>query len=239
MRRAVAASVEFAHAYGVVPVDGRTILGDPARVLIEESFGAALLVLGARGRGAMASTLFGSVSATVAGRAVCPVVVVRRGLESPSAYSGPVVVGVVGGGPTYAVLNFAFDYAARHGVALRAVRCREPTPDYGVRFVARRASEHNRAVHDLVEVLGPWREEYPGVPVEFRVRRAPAVRGLVEESADAGLLVVGARGRHPMIDRMLGSVSQSVLRRAVCPVAVLHGPRRAVGEFVSAREERQ
>ncbi|MDR1998983.1 MAG: universal stress protein [Frankiaceae bacterium] len=51
--------------------------GHPAKALIDASAGARCLVLGSRGRGAIAGALLGSVSAACAAHAHCPVVVVR------------------------------------------------------------------------------------------------------------------------------------------------------------------
>lgn len=52
--------------------------GRPAEVLLEESAGAALLVVGSRGRDAFVGMLLGSVSAHCISHADCPVVVVRE-----------------------------------------------------------------------------------------------------------------------------------------------------------------
>jgi nucleotide-binding universal stress UspA family protein len=66
-----------------VAVDARLVCADPAAALIRESDGAALLVVGSRGRGTARAKMFGSVSRSVIQRARCPVTVVRPGEARP------------------------------------------------------------------------------------------------------------------------------------------------------------
>lgn len=213
-------------------VNGVAIEGNDAHdVLIDESRLAQLLVLGSRRRGMVASTFLGSVSASAAAGAHCPVVVVRGSPNEPSAETGSdgesgrkqVVVGVDSSALSEDVLGFAFEYAARHERDLRAVLCWRPSAEYSTAWLrADEGDEQAEAELQLSTALAGWKENYPQVTVEHHVVRQPATRTLVTESADANLLVVGAHGRHAVLDRMLGSVSQWVLHHATCPVAVVH-----------------
>ena len=60
-----------------VVVQPRVKEGNPAKVLIEQSEDADLLVVGTRGHGGFRGLVLGSVSQHVAGYAKCPVAVVR------------------------------------------------------------------------------------------------------------------------------------------------------------------
>ncbi|MGH3732598.1 MAG: universal stress protein [Acidimicrobiales bacterium] len=60
-----------------VSVTSRVIEGSAFNSLVDESRGAALLVVGTRGHGEVAGLLIGSVSQYCAAHAHCPVVVIR------------------------------------------------------------------------------------------------------------------------------------------------------------------
>ena len=61
----------------LVLVRPRAVEGDPARVLLDASDGADLLVVGSRGHGGFTEALLGSVGQQCVHHARCPVVVVR------------------------------------------------------------------------------------------------------------------------------------------------------------------
>lgn len=73
-----------------VPVHGALVRGDPARALVAHSRGAALLVVGTRGRGHLRHAVLGSAGRAVLRDGCCPLVVIRHdGVPSarPSAAS--------------------------------------------------------------------------------------------------------------------------------------------------------
>ena len=83
------ASVRNVVGEGAVPVSRLVLRGHPARVLLDASEGAGLLVVGSRGRGGFAGMLLGSVSQHVIAQASCPVVVLHdRGVPAPAGPPG-------------------------------------------------------------------------------------------------------------------------------------------------------
>jgi nucleotide-binding universal stress UspA family protein len=69
---------EARSAYPSVPVQPKVVEGSPSRVLVEESQGAELLVVGSRGHGEFPGMLLGSVSQHCVTSAHCAVVVLRN-----------------------------------------------------------------------------------------------------------------------------------------------------------------
>lgn len=61
-----------------VEIEQRVLQGDPARVLVERSAGADLLVVGSRGLGGFTGLVLGSVSTQCAHHSRCPVVIIPK-----------------------------------------------------------------------------------------------------------------------------------------------------------------
>jgi nucleotide-binding universal stress UspA family protein len=195
--------------------------GFPAPVLLAESRAAVMLVIGDRGLGGFGSLVLGSVALHTTAHAACPVLVVR-GTERTS---GPVVVGVDGSAGSAAAVGFAVEEASRRRTELVALHAwgafdflgqDDVLPAYP-RPEASRGEEHRI----LSESLAGWSQRYPDATIQPElVHRHPAA-ALIERSQTAQLLVTGARGRGGFTGLLLGSVSQTVMHHAGCPVAVV------------------
>lgn len=75
-QRILDVAVDAVDATGIAPVERKLATGNPAPTLVDEAKGAALLVVGSRGRGGFTGLLLGSVSQQVAHHAPCPVVII-------------------------------------------------------------------------------------------------------------------------------------------------------------------
>ncbi|USX54398.1 universal stress protein [Lentzea sp. HUAS12] len=204
-----------------VGVQVRIQVGSAAALLERESGSAALVVVGSRGLGGFAGLVLGSVAVTLSGRALCPVVVVRGDDPTPD---GPVVVGVNGGPENRHVLDRAFEEAEVRGTRLVAVHAWQPplrtariAESVGIVW-----SELDTVREALIsQRLDACGDRHPGVEVTVHVVHGSAARRLVEHSAGACLLVVGARGASGIRGVVPGSTSQAVLRHAPCPVLLI------------------
>ena len=201
-----------------VRVAGATEVTSPAEALTEASAQAALVVIGTRGFGRIMGALLGSVAFAVAATAECPVVVVKRDPDDrPVGPDHKVVVGTDGSPSGEAAVDFAAERAHSASAALEIVTStgEHPTADVDTEALRATATSIARSAAERVAAT------HPGVAVTTRVEDSPAERTLVEASADAGLVVVGTRGRGAFKGMVLGSVSHAVIYGAQCPVAVV------------------
>jgi nucleotide-binding universal stress UspA family protein len=193
--------------------------------LVAESRGADLLVLGSLGLGGFAGLLLGSTSVELAGRAACPVVVVRGRAADEPPVDGAIVVGVDGTPVGEAAIAFAFAEASACGAELVAVHAWTDlvleTAFLGGAAVLDFTPLAEQAEEVLGERLAGWQEKYPDVPVTRVVVRERPTDALLRHAEHAQLIVVGSRGRGGFRGLLLGSTSQHLLRHAPCPVVVV------------------
>ncbi|MEW2399450.1 universal stress protein [Streptomyces sp. NPDC046862] len=211
-----------------VKVSGEVLPDDAVSTLLHAGHESFALVTGSRGRGELAGMLLGSVGLTVAARAVCPVVVVRGGERNQRGSFGRVVVGVGDSGHGAAAVRFAFREAEARDCALHAVRAwrrpaHDPVDDLVAEEDAVRVHEE-RAVTRLDEGLRRPARDHPGVEVHRQAVHGPTHRVLLDVSADADLVVVGALRRQGHFGLQLGRVAHALLHHSECPVAVVPQP---------------
>jgi nucleotide-binding universal stress UspA family protein len=209
--------------------------GHTVPLLLFQSRGAQLLVLGSRNppfRSRLKDRLALSVCDRVAGRALCPVAIVRPLRTNPQAGSPPrVVVGIDGHGSCAAVLGIAFRAAAQRAVPLTAVHAWTPDVPADHEAVCGSVAASEARVDELLhEALEPWRSRFPDVPVTTRLPIADPAAALIRESEGAALVVVGSRARGAARGRFLSVVSRSVAQRARCPVVVVRTGRATADE---------
>ncbi|PRX43693.1 nucleotide-binding universal stress UspA family protein [Prauserella shujinwangii] len=193
--------------------------------LLAEGAAAELVAVGGSGRGAVARAALGSTVGELARTLRCPLVVVRDGEGEDVPRSGPVVVGVDGSAASDRAIEFALDFAARHGAPVRAVHAWSDWP-LDITVSAPLGQVGQDEATDAAEKLArehveTRRDRFPDVPVEWHSVADRPGSALLELAGDARLLVVGSHGRGAVRRVLLGSVSNAVVHHAPCPVAVL------------------
>jgi nucleotide-binding universal stress UspA family protein len=216
---AVRRDVERAHPE--MPVTTEDVSGQAVPALLDAAREAGLLVLGSRRLGAVTGFLVGSVALGVVARAARPVVLVGQGDEAVAPGAVPpqdVVLGLDLQHPAEALIDFAFEAAARRGARLRVVHGWSPPPYPRGEAPGAQA---DRVHKELTEVLRAPRLRFPGVDVGIQAVAGKAATHLVDASHDAALLVVGRRVRRSRVGGHIGCVAHMVLHHTRAPVAVV------------------
>jgi nucleotide-binding universal stress UspA family protein len=214
-----------------VRAEGRVVEGEArdAIVTTARTWGADLIVVGARGLSAVKEFLLGSVSAEVARHAPCPVLVCK-GTPRPVR---TITIAHDGSEGARAAMAAVTGWPLPSSTRLRVIGVAEPVryPATAPGILAGRlhaavasaeAERRNALERTLVTDAEGVRSGLPAVDIKVTV--GPPARDVVEDAAvtDTDLLVVGARGLGAMKRLLLGSVSEAVLRHATCPVLVVH-----------------
>ena len=192
--------------------------GRPADVILAElgSSGVDSVVVGSRGRGAIARAFFGSVADGVVRGALKPVLIARR----PGAQN--ILVGIDGSESSRQAARAAALVAKKLGGTVTLLHVAI------VPLAERQLSRVNQAVTDMLRpVLARAREEVaaiaPDVQVLERFVVGEPAHGLLENAAQTGaeLIVVGRTGRTAHERPTLGSVAQRVATHADASVLVV------------------
>ena len=217
-------TVEDATKGSPIEVTSEMVNGPAVRTLVDLSKEAQLVVVGSRGRGALARIRLGSVSTGLVHHAHCPVAVIHD--EDPLILhpaQAPVLVGIDGSPVSELATAIAFEEASWRGVELVALHAWSDTEVF--EFPGLDLSAIKSAAEEiLAERLAGWQERYPDVTVRRVVACDRPARQLVEQSKSAQLVVVGSHGRGGFTGMLLGSVSTAVIHTVRVPVIVARLP---------------
>ena len=105
---------------------------------------------------------------------------------------------------------------------LHVVHVFEPTPTFLAQTEEEPAELRREARRSLDEEVRAV-EEAGGTVEEAHLRQGRAEEEIIElaESLGVGLIVMGSRGRGRLRRALMGSVSESVVRHAHCPVTIV------------------
>jgi nucleotide-binding universal stress UspA family protein len=189
----------------------------------------------------------GSVSSSVARHAHCPVLVVRGERLGEKGYPpGRVLLALDGSREAADAGRVAAEISNATGSELHLVYVSlAESPYYPGPEMPEIREGHLERLHETARA---WVEDQAerlkaeGVNVEAaHLRLGAPDREIVRlgEELGAGLIALGSRGLGGVRRALLGSVSDSVLRHAHCPVLVVRGQDRQRAAAAPTTEERQ
>jgi nucleotide-binding universal stress UspA family protein len=226
--------------------------GPPDQHIVElaEEIGAGLIAMGSRGLGGIRRALMGSVSDSVVSHAHCPVLVVRRVRQEQAAASifpKKILLATDGSEEATLAARTAIDIANKTGSELHVVHVGfAPVPiDAEIAPVPTDSDQRDKLIEEarrFLEVQVEQIEAAGGTVAQAHLGLTGQPDAEIVELAEeigAGLIAMGSRGLGGIRRALMGSVSDSVVRHAHCPVLIvraekgsrhyLEGPASAAG----------
>ena len=190
-------------------------------VALAEEIGAGLIAVGSRGRGRIRRALMGSVSDAVVRHARCPVMVVRW---KPVIFPAKILLATDGSEEATVAAQIVTDLGERTGSEVHVVHVGEiPSTHYPDRYGYRALyEEHEREARQLLEAQI---EKMKGAgatvaQAHLRLGRADEEVVVLAEELGVDLIAMGSRGLGRVSRALMGSVSDSLVRNAHCPVLI-------------------
>ncbi len=191
-------------------------------VALAEEIGAGLIAMGSRGRGRIRRLLMGSVSDAVVRHAHYPVIVVRW---KPVVFPAKILLPTDGSEEATLAVRTAADLSEKTGSELHVVHVGEVTLGYH----PERHGYHMQYERDEKEARELLETQVEGIKAagdtvaqaHLRMGKADEHIVVLAEELGADLIVMGSRGLGGVKRALMGSVSDSVVRHAHCPVLVV------------------
>jgi len=215
-----------------VEIETAVVLGRAADVIVDEcaAFQPDIIVMGNRGRGAIATNLLGSVSAEVIDRASAPVLIARRPtltnvvLAEDGSSSAAAGARVLAGYAPFA--NASVHVVSVTDVPYPMVLADPTGTDTAVEAFAsfQRSLSDTRTRQDATLSVRLHALRDLGIHASAERRDGRAAHELVAAAVEcnADCIVIGGRGHTGLRRMMLGSVARSVLYHAPCSVLIAH-----------------
>jgi nucleotide-binding universal stress UspA family protein len=211
---------------------------DAEIVALGEEIGAGLIVMGSRGLGGMRRALTGTVSDSVVRHAHCPVMVVRG---EPVVFPTTILLATDGSENANLAAAAAADLAKSTNSELHVVYVggmpsvfyESPgaivlDPDLQSRMEEEAEEAARAKLNEQVQRISEAGGEIAETHVRVGFPDAEIV-GLAEELG-VGLIAMGSRGLGGLRRALMGSVSDSVVRHAHCPVMVVRWHNEGASE---------
>ena len=203
-------------------------------VRVAEEIGAGLVIVGSRGLGPIRRAVMGGVSDSVVRHAHCPVLVVRGTHREGVDLSGPIVLAVDGSEESKLATRAATELSTATGARIHVMYVMPSaeqlygrhlySEDMRESLVEGARKEGRRFLdgrsEDIQSGGGSVAQTYLGTG-----RPDEEILDLAEK-IDAALVVTGSRGLGGVRRALMGSVSNSLVRHAHCPVLVVRNPER-------------
>jgi nucleotide-binding universal stress UspA family protein len=204
-------------------------MGDAAQEIVNlaEELKVGLIAVGSRGRSRTKRALMGSVSDSVVRHAHCPVLVARR---KPLILPASILVATDGSAEATLAAKTAAELAYRTYSELHLVNVADTHSSYYDAHetgLAENLQQRAREVlDDQVEEIEESGGKVAGEHMRVSQRHPADSIVQVAEETEADLIVMGSRGLGGIRRALMGSVSDSVVRHAHCPVLVVRNEHR-------------
>ena len=203
-----------------VCLDPIAIPGHAGRVLCETAADAELLVVGSRGRSALAETALGSVSSYCASHATSPLAIIPE--DGGPAGMSKITVGVDGSPNAVAALTWAFDHSP-DDAEIEALYCLAPVgPAFEIVVRYRddlRAHAQAALDHTIDQAMKRTARTAPLPSISASVVLGDP-RSVLHER-DTELVVVGSRGHRGVSHLLLGSVATALAHKTSVPTTII------------------
>ena len=202
----------------------RTGQPDVEIVALAEELGAGLVIVGSRGLSPRKRALMGSVSESVVRHAHCSVLVVRGSgrSEDRDYLPGRILLAFDGSRDAEAAARAALEISNVVGSELH-VLCVVQLPHAGPFAWEVDVEKIKQDARSMVDGQAQQVEAIEGKVKEVHLASGKPYAEIVRfaEELGAGLVVMGSRGLGRLQRALMGSVSESVVRHAHCPVMVV------------------